>query len=80
MTFLFLLLAALCLPGFAWAFPPWSEWGLLFLAVPGLIVVASLVMEHWALEFRLRSCGAGACGISPDQGSYPCPLCWHVDS
>ena len=42
-----LLLAALGLPCCARAFSSCGEWGLLFLAVHGLlIVVASLVAEH----------------------------------
>ena len=56
-----------------WAFSSCGEWGLLFVAVRGLlIVVASLVVERgprhvgfsscglWALEFRLSSCSAPA--------------------
>ena len=66
-------MAALGLCGCAQAFCSCGEWGLLFVAVHGLlIVVASLVAEHGlqarklsscsmrALERRLRSCGAWA--------------------
>ena len=44
--YLFLFLAVLGLRCCARAFSSCSEWGLLFVAVRGLIVVASLVVEH----------------------------------
>ena len=45
--FLFIYLAALGHCCCAWAFSSCSEWGLLFVAVHGLlIVVASFVAEH----------------------------------
>ena len=45
--YLFLFLAVLGLHCCAWAFSSCGEWGLLFVAVRGLlIVVASLVVEH----------------------------------
>ena len=50
-----LLLAALGLRGCARAFSSCGEWGLLFVAVCGLlIVVASLVVEHGLQVFRLQ--------------------------
>ena len=58
---------------FVWVFFSCIEWGLLFVAVRGLLIaVASLVAEHrlqvhglsscgsWALEHRLSSCGTWA--------------------
>ena len=43
----YLFLAALGLHCYAWAFSSCSEWGLLFIAVRGLLIaVASLVAEH----------------------------------
>ena len=63
------LLAALGLHCCAWAFSSCGEWGLLFIAVLGLLtVVASLVAEHRALGARaavvvasgLSSCGSWA--------------------
>ena len=45
--FIYLSLAALGLCCCAWAFSSCSEWGLLFVAVRGLLIaVASLVAEH----------------------------------
>ena len=45
--FMYLILAVLGLRCCAWAFSSCSEWGLLFIAVRGLLtVVASLVAEH----------------------------------
>ena len=45
--FIYLFLAALGLRCCAWAFSSCSEWGLLFIAVHGLLIaVASLVVEH----------------------------------
>ena len=45
--FIYLFLAVLGLRCCAWAFSSCGEWGLLFVAVCGLlIVVASLVVEH----------------------------------
>ena len=45
--FIYLFLAALGLRCCTWAFSSYGEWGLLFVAVCGLlIVVASLVTEH----------------------------------
>ena len=41
----------------AWPFSSCGEWGLLFIAVHRLLIVAaSLVSEH---GYRLSSCGAG---------------------
>ena len=48
-------MAALGLRCCAWAFSSCSKWGLLFVAVRGLIAVASLVVEC-----GLSSCGTGA--------------------
>ena len=66
-------MAALGLRCCARAFSSCGEWGLLFVAVRGLLIaVASLVVEHrlharglsscgsWALERRLSSCGTRA--------------------
>ena len=45
--FIYLFLAALGLRCCTWAFSSSGEWGLLFIAVRGLLVaVASLVAEH----------------------------------
>ena len=45
--FIYLFLAPLGLRCCTWAFSSCGEWGLLFIAVCGLlIVVASLVVEH----------------------------------
>ena len=45
--FVCLFMAALVLRCCAWAFSSCSEWGLLFIAVHGLLIaVASLVAEH----------------------------------
>ena len=45
--FIYLFLAALGFCCYAWAFSSCGKWGLLFVAVCGLlIVVASLVVEH----------------------------------
>ena len=68
-------------------FSSYGERGLLFVTVPGLlIVVVSLVAEHGALDTRPSvvvahglNCSV-ACGIFPDQGSNPCPLHWQTDS
>ena len=45
--FTYLFLAELSLRCFAQSFPSGSEWGLLFIVVHGLLIVAaSLVVEH----------------------------------
>ena len=45
--FIYLFLAALGLRCCTWAFSSCSEWGLLFIAVHGLLIaVASLAAEH----------------------------------
>ena len=92
--FIYLFLAALGLRCCTWAFSSCGEWGLLFVAVHGLLVaVASLAVVHGLQALRLQqlqhagsvgvahglSCSA-ACGIFPDQGSNPCPLHWQADS
>ena len=47
LLFIYLFLAALGLRCCAWAFSSCGEWGLLFVAVCGLLIaVASLVAEH----------------------------------
>ena len=55
-------------------------WGLLFVAVRGLLIVVASRCGARALGARASvavahglSCSA-ACGIFPDQGSNPCPL------
>ena len=58
---LFVFLAALGLCHCAWAFSSCSEWGLLFVAVCGLLLaVASLVVEHRLQVHGLSSCGSRA--------------------
>ena len=53
--FIYLFLAALGLHCCAQAFSSCGEWGLLFLAVRGLLItVASLVVEHRLWERRLQ--------------------------
>ena len=53
--FIYLFLAVLGLPCCAWTFSGCGEWGLLFVAVCGLlIVVASLVVEHGLQARRLQ--------------------------
>ena len=44
--FIYLFLVALGLRCCAWAFCSCGEWGLLFVVVCGLLVVASLVVEY----------------------------------
>ena len=84
---IFIYLAVLDLHCCAQAFSSCSKWGLVLVAVCGLLlVVVSLVAEHRlqacglqklqhtgsvAVAFRLS--GSLACGIFPDQGSNPCP-------
>ena len=78
----FFFLAELDLLCCTWAFSSCGEWGLLFVAVCGLlIVVASLDARVWALGHKLNSCGARSqllCGMwnlnSPtrDQTRIPC--------
>ena len=59
--FLFSFLAALRLHCCARAFSSWGEWGLLFVAVRGLLIaVASPVAEHRLQAGRLSSCGTQA--------------------
>ena len=56
--FIYLLLATLGLRCCVRAFSGCSEWGLLFVAVHGLLIaVASLVAEHGLEAHRLSSCG-----------------------
>ena len=46
-SFIYLFMAALGLRCCAWVFSSCGEWGLLFIAVRGLLIaVASLVAEH----------------------------------
>ena len=72
--FCFFFLTMLCLCCCARAFSSCSEWGLLFIAVHGLLImVASLVPEPQVSVVV-------ACEIFPDQGSNLCPLHWQVDS
>ena len=53
--FIYLFLAAFGLHCCMWAFSSCGEWGLLFVAVCGLLVaVASLVEEHGLQEHRLQ--------------------------
>jgi len=69
-----------------WAFSSCGEWGLLLVAVCGLVVVvASLVVDQslgtqasTVVVHRL-SCSA-TCGIFWEQGLNPCLLHWQVDS
>ena len=63
-----------------------SEWGPLFIAVPGLLIaVASLVAEPgpWStgsVAAAHRLSFPMACAIFPDQGSNPCPWHWQASS
>ena len=81
--FFFLLLAVLSLHCCLWAFSNCDKWGLLFIVGCRLLIsVASLLMEHGlqgsvAVAHRL-SCPE-ECGIFPDQGSNPCPLCLQAE-
>ena len=66
----------------AWAFSSCGKWGLLSVAVSGLLTaVASrcgapaLGLQAVVVVVRGFTCPA-ACGIFPDQGSNPCPLHW----
>ena len=71
-------------------FSSYSEWGLLFLVVLGLLIaVASFVAEQTLGTQASVACVAvvanklsrsAVCGIFPDQRSNPCPLHWQVDS
>ena len=59
--FIYLFLAALGLCCCAWAFSSCDEWGLLFIAMHGLLIaVASLVAEHGLQARGLSSCGTQA--------------------
>ena len=67
--FIYLFLAVLGLRCYAWAFSSCGEWGLLFVAVHGLLIgVASLVAERGlqgarssvVVARRLSSCGSWA--------------------
>ena len=92
--FLFYVLAVLGLLCCSWSFSSCGKWGLLFVAVHGLLfAVASLVAEHelqacgfqqlWHTGSVVVACGLScstACGIFLDQGQNLCPLCWQVDS
>ena len=84
--FIYLFMAVLGLRCCARAFSSCGKWGLLFIAVRGLLIVvasrcraralcaqASVVVAHGL------SCSA-ACGIFPDQDLNPCPLHWQADS
>ena len=79
-------MAALGLRCCARAFSSCGEWGLLFVAVRGLLISVASRCRAWAVGAQASvvvaqglSCSA-ACGIFPDQGSNPCPLHWQVDS
>ena len=93
--FIYLVSATLSLRCCVRAFSNFSERGLLFVAVHGLLIaVASLVSEQGLTGFS--SCGmlwhvgsvvvahglgcSEAYGIFPDQGLNPCPLHWQADS
>ena len=70
------LLAALGLHCCTQAFSSCGEWGLLFVAVHGLLRAhgaGSVVVVNGLI------CSS-ACGIFPDQDSNPCPLHWQADS
>ena len=89
-----LFLVALGLHCYMRAFSSWGKWGVLFVAVHGLlIVVTSLVAAHrlqgkWAQRLQHvssvivahRFSCYEACEIFPDQGLNPCPRNWQVDS
>ena len=78
--YLFLFLAVLGLRCCARAFSNCGEWGQLFIAVRGLlIVVCGLQSAGSVVVVYGLSCSA-ACGIFPDQSSSPCSLHWQADS
>ena len=56
-----------------------GEWGLLLVAVLGLLVAETSCGWTWAPELGPSSCGAQA-WFFPNQGSNPCPLHWQADS
>ena len=70
----------------AQAFSSSGEWGLLFVAVRGLLIAVASLVAARALGARASvvvahglSCSQ-ACGIFLDQESNPCPLHWQADS
>ena len=81
-----LFLAALGLRCCAQAFSSCSKWGLLFVAVRGLLLQWLLLLQSMGCRHAGSvvvahglSCSM-ACGIFPDQGSNPRPLHWQADS
>ena len=75
---IYLLTAVLALCRCTWAFSTCSVQGF---SLRGLLLLRSMGSRHRGLivgAHRL-SCSK-ACGIFPDQGSNPWPLCWQVDS
>ena len=56
------------------AFSSCDKWGLLFVTEHGLLIEVTVLVAACGL-----SCSP-ACGIFPDQGLNPCPLCWQADS
>ena len=75
---IYLLTAVLALCRCTWAFSTCSVQGF---SLQGLLLLRSMGSRHRGLivgAHRL-SCSK-ACGIFPDQGSNPWPLCWQVDS
>ena len=63
-----------------WAFSSCGEWGLLFVAVHGLLIVVASCCGAWDLRTRASVVvahglsGSAACGIFLDQGLNPYPL------
>ena len=53
-------------------FSSWSEWGLLFVAMHGLLIAVASLVAGSVVVVRGLSCSE-ACGIFPDQGlnQYP---------
>lgn len=74
-NYLFSFLAALSLCSFAQALSSCKQWGLLLIALCGLLIAAvSLVVEHglWACRLQtLQPVGSRVCGLQ---------LSWHTDS
>ena len=68
------------------AFSSCGEWGPLLIAVRGPLTIAASPLQSIGsrragsvIVAHGPSCSA-ACGIFPDQGSYPCPRHWQADS
>ena len=52
-----------------------------FVAMYGLLIAwLLLLLNTGSVLVALRLSWSAACGIFPEQGSNPCPLCWQADS